>query len=130
MTYLILLILLIAAVYLAWSYQREADRFKAGMRSATQRAAVAERKADEWHELLLQSYVAMQALAEKGLEAEWIREGQIVQPGIWIGDQFIEVEDGEPDDVEVGQPVGEVDAQAPLRRVGPVETYDWKGRRT
>lgn len=129
MTTLILLIIAILFAVLWFRARDRADVAEAGMQSAQRRAALAERKADNYRELLEQSYVGLQALAEKNLEAEWIRDGQgIVQPGIWVGDQFMLVEDGEPGDLEVGQPVGEDfdTAASPLRRVGKVETYDWK----
>jgi hypothetical protein len=119
---------MLAAMWHAWQCRRRADEAEAGYQSAAKRAALAERKADGYKEALEQSYVGLQALAEKAAEAEWIREtGHVVQPGVWVGDTFIEVEASEPDDVEVGQPVGDSDNLAPelyFPRVG--RTYDWK----
>ncbi len=89
-----------------WKARDRADHAESRLQFVTARVNVAERKAAGYREALEQSYVALQALAEKNLELEWVRmDGHVVQPGLWIGDQFIEVEPGEPGDIEVGQPI-------------------------
>lgn len=128
MMYLTLLVIAIIFAVLWFQARARVDTAEAGYQSAAKRAALAERQAANYRELLEQSYVGLQALAEKNLEAEWIRtEGYYVQPGIWVDGQFMEVEAGEPDDIEVGQPVGHSDNLAPelyFPRAG--RTYDWK----
>lgn len=107
MTYLILIALLIAACWYAGSERRRAnnERFLSG--KAIDEAARQAVRADRYREALETSYVGLQAMSEKLLEAQWIRDdGHIVTPGIWVGDEFIEVEAAEKGDLEVGQPVG------------------------
>lgn len=130
MMYLILFALVILFAVLWYRARERADFAEAGVQVAAERLIIAERKAAGYKEALETSYIGLQALAEKNLELEWIRKepGNIVQPGIWIGDEFVAVEDGESSDIEVGSQVaGDFDtATSPLPRTGKGETYDWK----
>lgn len=128
MTYLILLIAFIVMAVMWWRARAAAEVAIELCARETIRASIAAERSAKYRESLAQALVGMQALAEKSIEAEWIRSGEgLVPRGVWVGDDFIEVEASEVGDVEVGQPVGDSDNLAPelyFPRAG--RTYDWK----
>lgn len=78
-------------------------------------ALLAEEAYSEDHQMLV-------AQARDAMEGEGGRPA-----GVWAGDEFVPVDPGEADDVEVGQPVAGVDDshREPWIHL-PGETYDWK----
>lgn len=125
MTILILLILAIIFAVLWFRERGRADVAEAQVREYRDKATLYAIKANNLREALETSYVGLQALAEKNLELEWIRKepGNVVQPGVWVGDDFIEVDMAEGDEIEVGQPVGETNT---VPTDFPQRPYSWK----
>lgn len=107
MTYFLLLVAFCLAAYYAWAQHHEAVLAREQRDWAIGKANEALDREANVRELLEQSYVGLQAMAEKHVEAEWIRQdGHYIQPGVWVGDVFHEVEEAEMGDIEVGQSVG------------------------